>query len=257
MDQPNLYTLRLTATGAGVDDQYNQQFGFREFWVEGRQFYLNGTVIHLRQHCFYNGPLGRLETTFRNSATRNVDTRGDDSDAGPELDGADHKGIPGGGVYPRRQQVHDGSERKFVWEQNQQRALERAAVWMRHYRNHPSAVMWVAGFNFFNNAVDADPRHIGRRGWAEQNDPRWQQLMAAGKEMFAGLKKLDPTRVYYSHAGADTGDVYSMNCYLDLLPLQEREDWLSEWAKERRDAHYHDRVRHPDGLHLPARARRL
>ena len=50
--------------------------------------------------------------------------------------------------------------------------------------------------------------------------------------MFAGLKKLDPTRVYYSHAGADTGDVYSMNRYLDLLPLQEREDWLSQWAKD-------------------------
>ena len=55
--------------------------------------------------------------------------------------------------------------------------------------------------------------------------------MAAGKEMFDGLKKLDPTRVYYSHAGACTGDVYTMNCYLDLIPLQEREDWLSEWAQ--------------------------
>ena len=55
--------------------------------------------------------------------------------------------------------------------------------------------------------------------------------MVAGTEMFDGLKKLDPTRVYYSHAGAYTGDVYSMNCYLDLLPLQEREDWLSAWAK--------------------------
>ena len=31
--------------------------------------------------------------------------------------------------------------------------------------------------------------------------------------------------------GAYTGDVYTMNCYLDLIPLQEREDWLSEWSK--------------------------
>ena len=52
VDQPNLYTLRLCVTGAGVDDQYNQEFGFREFWTDGRQFYLNGTVIHLRQGCF-------------------------------------------------------------------------------------------------------------------------------------------------------------------------------------------------------------
>ena len=100
---------------------------------------------------------------------------------------------------------------------------------MRHYRNHPSVVMWVAGMNFFNNAVDADPRHMGRHGWDQSNE-RWQRLMVAGKEMFDGLKKLDPTRVYYSHAGAYTGDVYTMNCYLDLIPLQEREDWLSAWA---------------------------
>ena len=33
VDQPNLYTLRLTATGAGLNDQYNQDFGFREFWI--------------------------------------------------------------------------------------------------------------------------------------------------------------------------------------------------------------------------------
>jgi beta-galactosidase len=119
---------------------------------------------------------------------------------------------------------------RIVWQENQQRALERAAVWMRHYGNHPSAIMWIAGFNFFNNAVDADPRHIGRDGWG-QGDQSWQRLIVAGKEMFDGLKKLDPTRVFYSHAGAYVGDVYSMNLYLDLLPLQEREDWLSEWAK--------------------------
>ncbi len=122
------------------------------------------------------------------------------------------------------------SRGQAVWEQNRQRAFDRAAVWMRHYRNHPSVVMWIAGFNFFNSAVDADPRHVGRRGW-DQSDQRWQRLMAAGKEMFDGLKKLDPTRVYYSHAGAYTGDVYTMNCYLDLIPLQEREDWLSAWAE--------------------------
>ena len=118
---------------------------------------------------------------------------------------------------------------RLTWEQNRRRALERAAVWMRHYRNHPSVVMWVAGMNFFNSAVDADPRHVGRHGW-DQANRRWQQVMAAGKELFDDLKRLDPTRVYYSHAGASTGDVYTMNCYLDLIPLQEREDWLSEWS---------------------------
>ncbi len=55
--------------------------------------------------------------------------------------------------------------------------------------------------------------------------------MVFGKEMFDELRKLDSTRVFYSHSGAYTGDIYTMNCYLDLIPLQEREEWLSAWAE--------------------------
>ena len=91
--------------------------------------------------------------------------------------------------------------------------------------------MWIAGFNLFNNSVDCDPRLMGRHGAWDPNDQGWQKLLAAGQQMFAAMKQLDPTRVYYSHSGADTGDFYTMNSYLDILPLQERADWLSEWAK--------------------------
>ncbi|MBU6401095.1 MAG: alpha-L-fucosidase, partial [Verrucomicrobia bacterium] len=226
--QPNLYRLRLKMRGPGLDDEYNQKFGFREFWRQGRQLYLNGTVIHLRQPCFYNGPRGQVGDNFSELGSDTVDTRGDASDSERSLDDADRTGylvaeyILNANKYLLRRG-------QFIWEQNRRRALERAAVWMRHYRNHPSIVMWIAGFNFFNNAVDADPRHIGRGGWGLA-DERWQRLMVCGRELFAGLQQLDSTRVYYSHAGADTGDLYTMNCYLDLLPLQEREDWLSAWA---------------------------
>ena len=228
--QPNLYTLRLKLKGAGLDDEYEQKFGFREFWIEGRQFYLNGTVIHLRQPCFYNGPRMQVGDTFSEMGSENVDTRGDPADSGQNLDDADHKGYLLAHYILNANKYLMSSKGRFLWEQDRQRAFDRAAVWMRHYRNHPSVVMWVAGFNFFNNAVDADPRHVGRRGW-DQSDERWQRLMVYGKEMFDGLKKLDSTRVYYSHSGAYTGDIYTMNCYLDLIPLQEREDWLSAWAE--------------------------
>jgi beta-galactosidase len=229
VDQPNLYTLRLTTTGAGADDQYNQEFGYREFWVEGRQFYLNGTVMHLRQPCFHNGPLGAVGDNFSEFGSWNPDTRGDDSDAAKQLDEADHKGyLSAVYILDANKYMRDPAG-NLVWEQNRQGALERADVWMRYYRNHPSAVMWIAGANFFNNAVDLDPRNLGRHGWA-QSDPLWRRLMGDAREMFADIKRLDPTRVYYSHEGSDTGDVHSANCYLDLLPLQEREEWLSAWA---------------------------
>jgi beta-galactosidase len=227
---PNLYTLRLKVTGAGLDDEYDQGFGFREFWAEGRKFFLNGTEIHLRQPCFSYGPRMEVGDNFSEMGSENVDSRGESADSGRDLDDADRKGYLVAQYVVNANRYMMGPGRRLAWEQNQQRALDRAAVWMRHYRNHPSVVMWVAGFNFFNNAVDADPRHVGRRGWG-QGDERWQRLMAFGKEMFDGLKSLDPTRVYYSHAGACTGDVYTMNCYLDLIPLQEREEWLSAWAE--------------------------
>ncbi len=227
--QPNLYTLRLKVTGAGLDDEYDQGFGFREFWVEGRKFFLNGSEIRLRQGCFYWGARPQVGENFWEIGRPTVDARGDASDSGADLDDADRKGyLAAEYVLNANKYIIDPGNR-LVWERKRQRALERAAVWMRHYRNHPSVVMWIAGMNFFNSAVDADPRHLGRHGW-DLNKERWQRILAAGRQMFAGLKKLDPTRAYYSHAGADTGDVYTMNCYLDLIPLQEREEWLSEWA---------------------------
>ncbi|UCD51921.1 MAG: hypothetical protein JSW27_04645, partial [Phycisphaerales bacterium] len=228
--QPNLYTLRLKARGANLDDEYEQEFGFREFWIQGRQFFLNGTEIRLRQGCFYWGERPQVGENFWEMGRSTVDTRGDTGDSGRNLDDADRKGYLVAQYILNANKYMMDSRYRLVWDKNRSRAMERAALWMRRYRNHPSVVMWVAGFNFFNNAVDADPRHIGRRDW-DQNDRRWQRLMVAGRDMFDGLRKLDPTRVYYSHAGAYTGDVYTMNCYLDLLPLQEREDWLSEWAK--------------------------
>ena len=228
--QPNLYTLRLKAKGAGLDDEYNDKFGFREFRVEGRQFYLNGTVIRLRQRCFYSGPFPQVGDNFSEFGPTTVDTRGDASDAGEQLERADRTGYLAAVYVLNANKYLRSPSGSIGWERNQQRAVERTTVWMRHYRNHPSVVMWIAGFNFFNNGVDADPRYVGRGGWG-QHDDRWQRLMAGGKEMFDAIKKLDPTRVYYSHAGGYTGDVYSMNCYLNLIPIQEREDWLSEWAK--------------------------
>ncbi len=230
VDHPNLYTLRLKVIGAGLDDEYDQKFGFREFWIEGREFYLNGTVIHLRQPNFGNGPFGAVGDDFSEFGTWNVDTRGDNSDAGPQLDRADHIGYLAAVFILDANKYVRNSSGNIIWKQEQQHALERAAVWMRHYRNHPSVVMWIAGRNLFMNPVNLDPRHVGRYGW-NQSDQLWQHLTVAAHEMFAGLKKLDPTRVYFSHEGTYTGDVYSMNCYLDFLPLQEREDWLSAWAK--------------------------
>jgi hypothetical protein len=90
--QPHLYTLRLRVQGPGLDDEVTQRFGFREFWVEGRQFYLNGSVIHLRQPCFTHGPRMQAGDLFSEMGEGSIDARGDDADSGRGLDDADRKG---------------------------------------------------------------------------------------------------------------------------------------------------------------------
>ncbi len=192
-DRPSasLYTLRLKVNGAGLDDEYPQKFGFREFWIEGGQLYLNGTVVHLRQPCFYNGPPGQVGDSFSEMGQENVDSRGDTADSGRNLDEADRKGYLVAQYVLNANKYMMDSRGRLVWGQNRQRAFDRAAVWMRHYRNHPSVVMWIAGFNFFNNAVDADPRHIGRRGWG-QGDEALAAPDGRGQRTVRGAQKARP-----------------------------------------------------------------
>jgi len=45
---PYLYTLTTSSSGPAGEDQVQTRFGFREFWVQSGQFFLNGTPINLR-----------------------------------------------------------------------------------------------------------------------------------------------------------------------------------------------------------------
>lgn len=47
-DHPNLYILRTTLKTAGGTEVLDTRFGFREFWIEGKHFMLNGSPIRLR-----------------------------------------------------------------------------------------------------------------------------------------------------------------------------------------------------------------
>jgi beta-galactosidase len=52
------------------------------------------------------------------------------------------------------------------------------------------------------------------------------------REAFALVKAVDPTRPIYGHH-SDNGDVHTSNMYLNFIPLQEREEWLSHWAQNK------------------------
>lgn len=53
-DHPNLYVLRATLKNDKSTDVLDTRFGFREFWVDGKNFMLNGTPTRLRGESHYH-----------------------------------------------------------------------------------------------------------------------------------------------------------------------------------------------------------
>ncbi|HEY9604042.1 MAG TPA: hypothetical protein V6C85_20685, partial [Allocoleopsis sp.] len=248
--QPNLYTLQLDVKGSGIDDEYNQQFGFREFWIEGRKFYLNGTEIRLRPVLHddtwqgwgvgipevADGMIDGYVAAGFNIAELwpwNHDERGRWHFRELFADRADVKGFP---IMAPAMDVADIASpkqwyipfSKQVWEQ-------RMATDLRRYRNHPSILLWASTPNYFGHSDDQNPRRIGKKTIEgklnEVEDKRMGEIIPIGKDAVSSIKKYDPTRPVMMHQGAAVGDVYALNSYLNLIPLQEREEWLSEWTQ--------------------------
>lgn len=247
LGKPELYTLRLKVEGMGVKDDYAQTFGFRELWVEGRRFLLNGTQFRMRPTL---GGDGRGMDEISDASMRalrargfniqeiwpeNWETRGTPLFADRYADRADRLGWPLMGPSTHINPILSGWSTRG-WDDPKQRAdwiatYERR---LRRYRNHPSILLWANSGNNFGNRDDQAPTHIGRDlaspVWKGEG-PLWQRGNAAGREAYALLKTLDPTRPILAHQAGPISDVYAVNNYLNFIPLQEREEWLADWAK--------------------------
>ncbi len=230
--QPILYTMRLTVEGDGVRDVHNQRFGFREFWIDGRKFYLNGTEIRLRPTSLSNYSkqipdlkalmadgfnfieLWPWDNTRRGSldALRAI---GDHADAAGILIAANV------GHMARVLRDWDDQTLRLQWS----RIVEQDT---RHWRNHPSVVMYSHTANAVSIRSDSDPWLLGIDDASVVQEYRVRRQRV--KELIGHIKALDPKPVF-AHHGGDNGDVHTSNMYLNFLPLQEREEWISHWAE--------------------------
>ncbi len=238
LHQPELYDLRLGLAGSAFKDVAVQRFGFREFWIDGRDFKLNGSTIHLRPCLGGGSAIPALdEAAIDRSFFRGFnfieiwpnDTFERSAWGGDRwlIDACDRKGMLISARAGYMNQVFDHFTEPAVraeWAKHVEHE-------MRQYRNNPSVVMWGSSGNFFGHEDDLDPRHIGRSGWAEK-DARWQKRAEIGRSGIAIMKGVDPTRPVFTHMGTSVGDVFTTNMYLNVIPLQEREEMLSLWAKD-------------------------
>ena len=225
-DDPHLYALELELL---VDrtpcDSVTLPFGFREFSVSGREFRLNDRPFRLRPVlCGDDGDIPTIAATLANFKAAGFNF----AEIWPReypyeqvalwLEEADRQGF----LLSAPTGFSGSRSERYVAEAR--RDIEALG-------NHPSLVMWGTNANQFGSALNMDPRVLGRKRdrwfwWARGRKRR----DAAGREMLGILKGLDPTRPVFVHHGGGLGDVHTLNMYLNLIPLQEREEWLTEWA---------------------------
>lgn len=244
LDSPHLYRLELQlrlGSSTAPLDAWPVTFGFREFWVEGRDFYLNGTIIRLRPALFSGQGSGvPTRLTAEADLLRWKDHGSNFAEIWPEpknrggrvqdavvAEAADQVGMLLAVPTFRINEYASGPGYRDIWA-----TPEGRDAWIplfkadwRRLRNHPSIMMIGLSANFGGHHHDQNPRWIGRRSLPAGENPRPVQA-----EVDTIAHAFDPTRLRWHHQGGNYGDVFTVNHYLNFIPLQEREEWFTEWA---------------------------
>lgn len=241
----NQYELQVTLQedgGATLDAALPIRFGFREFWIEGRDFYLNGSRIflscvpidnaqvsaHMVSYARARETLARLKSFGINAVyTHNYGCQpGDHLGFAEILRAADDEG-----VLVSFSQPHFSH---YDWKSPDADAkngyARHAEYYVRMAQNHPAVVMYSMSHNATGYNGDMDPDLIdGKRDardtWALKNC-----ALALRAETIVRL--LDPGRIVYHHAGGNIGAMHTINFYPNFVPVQELSDWYGHWAAE-------------------------
>ncbi len=241
----NAYGLELSLLDAGgktLDVNWSTRFGFREFWIEGRDFLLNGTRIHLSAVPLDNAQVGAALSTYqaaRESLERLksfginfVYTHNYDCEPGSHLSFAEIlRAADDVGMLVALTQPHFSH---YDWKapdaDEKNGYAQHAAFYARVAQDHPSVVFYSMSHNATGYEEDMNPdlidgAHDPRDNWSARN-----AKLALRAE--AIVKRLDPSRIVYHHAGGNIGSMHAINFYPNFVPIQELSDWFGHWATE-------------------------
>lgn len=159
---PTLYQMVTTVSeGDRVLDQHYQRFGFRELWIAGFHYYLNGKRIFIQgdnfgAHVTSRPALVLLQKALRESANVNAIRNHFWFQQGLCARVADELGMlvlpqwyPDLGAGPNALSVEE-----FLTTQRHRDNLRRYARWVRWLRNHPSVVIYCTDNEIFTQAWD-------------------------------------------------------------------------------------------------------
>ena len=220
------------------------RFGFRELWIDGRDFYLNGTRIFLSALPLDNAQVSALAASYAGAKESLLRLKriginfvythnyGCEPGTPPRLRGDP----PRGG---RRGDARGPLAAPFrpVRLEDARRGGEE-----RLRRTTPGSIVGVAGNHPSRGLLLDEPqRHRLRRRHEPGPDRRhpqrtrsqWSDNNVKGAlAAEAIVARLDPGRIVYHHSSGNLSSMHTMNFYTNMAPAQELDDWFEHWATQ-------------------------
>jgi beta-galactosidase/beta-glucuronidase len=208
----------LTSAGKPLDTALPQRFGFREFWIDGRDFYLNGIRIYLSAIPLDNGQLSMhdagYEATratlrrFKSFGINFVYTHNYGCEPGAHYSFAQVlRAADDEGMLLAFSQPHFGHYDWTAPDADRTNGYARhAEFYVRAAQNHPAVVAYSTSHNSTGYGEDMNPDMIDgiqapREQWALRNASRALRAEAI-------IRRIDPSRIVYHHASGNLGALH-------------------------------------------------
>jgi hypothetical protein len=231
----------VDAAGKLLDAFFPVRFGFREFWIDGRDFYLNGTRIHLSALPLDNAQVGARTAAyegtretlkrFQSFGINFVYTHNYGCEPGSHVSFAEVlRAADDVGMLVAFSQPHFSHYDWKVADADRSNGYARhAEFYVRAAQNHPSVVAYSMSHNATGYDEDMNPDLID--GIKDPHDDPWSRNNAErARRAEAIVSALDPGRIVYHHSSGNLGSMHTANFYLNFVPIQELCDWFEHWA---------------------------
>ncbi len=231
--------LLLAAPSGLIDHTQPVRFGYREFTIKGKDFYLNGTRIYLPSvpldsaqvgaaWASYDGARETLER-YKSMGMYFLYTHNYSCEPGVHLSfteilrAADDVGM----LISLAQPHFSNYDWKAPGADDHNGYAVHAEWYVRVAQNHPSVVCYAMSHNATGYVEEANPDMIDgiqdpREDWGRRNS-----ILALRAE--AIVKRFDTSRIVYHHSSGNLGSMHTCNFYVNFVPQQELCDWFEHW----------------------------
>ena len=243
----NLYTCRLSAedvSGRLLDETVPFRFGFRDVKIEGRNLLVNGKPVHLlAQHCPL--PVSSAAACNRQTAREYVRrvretgvnfviggnycfAEGKLSNIESILSVFDEEGLYYSFSMPHFKDFTGGGPFRNADEKARYRELVEKVVCLA--RNHPCVITYATSHNRTGYIGGQHPLNLDGRYEVPESQAWQRKVRATALACGDIISACDPTRPVYHHESGNLGAFHTSNTYLNWVPVQERGEWVADWA---------------------------